>query len=189
MKLSTHDESPVIRGAEGTPTLQPFDARLRTEWAWTQPARFRPRWELRCGEALVATLGTRGFLLRPSVATFADGSWEFRHRFPGGINVQRAGETEPRGGFRPGAFSGGRVLRTGQDPLLWRRQDFWMRRWALLTEEQMPLMRFVLRPRFLRSNASLEIEDAARRLEDLPMLLALGWILVLLSHRGHGGYH
>ena len=179
---------PAMPGPAGTPELQPFDARFRGDWQWIQPARFRPRWELRCGDAPVATLGAGGSLFGPGVATFAHEAWEFRMRFPGGIAVKRAGEAEPWGLYRPGWLSGGRFERAGESALLWRRQDFWMRRWAFLSEEQQPLVRFVVRPSFLRSNASLEFEDAARTLPDLPVLLALGWILVLHSRRGHSGY-
>jgi hypothetical protein len=43
-------------------------------------------------------------------------------------------------------------------------------------------------PLLVRHEATIEIEDAARRLPDLPMLLVLAWLLVLRSRRARAAY-
>jgi hypothetical protein len=169
--------------------LRKFDAKFRGEWAWEQPGRFRARWRLNCDGAPVATLATFGVFLAPDFARFADSSWVMRYRFPSETIVSRVGETEPWAHFRPGFFGGGRLSRTGESALLWRRDSFWGRSWSFTTSDHMPLVRFRSHHAFLRRGASIELEDAARRMPDLPALLALGWVLVLRAHRGHAGYH
>jgi len=174
---------------EQAPGLQAFDAGFRGDWEWVQPARFRRRWELLCGGTAVARLVAPGILHGRNVARFADSAWRYRMRLGGGLEVTREGEPAPWGRYCPGWFTGGSVQRAHDAPLLWRRQDFWMMRWALLTSEHLPLLRFEVRPAFLRLGARVTIEDAARRMDDLPALVALGWLAVVMAHRGHSHYH
>ena len=170
---------------EAALALGAFDAKFRGTWVWEQPARFRARWRLNCDGVPVATLATRGVFAAPNTARFADASWEIAHRFRAGTVVTRVGEAGPWGSYRPGWLGGGRLSRTRDSALLWRRDGFWGRSWSFTTPDQIPLVRFHSQRTFLRHGATVEIEDAARRMPDLPVLLALGWLLVLQAHRGH----
>jgi hypothetical protein len=165
--------------------LGALDPNFRGAWAWEQPARLRARWRLTCDGAPVATLATHGAFGGPSTARFAGGAWEIAFRFRAGTVVTRAGEAEPWGSYRPGWLGGGRLARTGDAPLLWRRDGFWTRSWSFTTTDHLPLVRFHSKRTFLRQGAAVELEDAARHMPDLPALLALGWLLVLQAHRGH----
>lgn len=165
--------------------LADLDPNLRGAWAWEQPARFRARWRLTCDGEPVATLATHGVFGRPNTARFADATWEISWRLRTGTVVTRAGEAAPWGSYRPGWLGGGRLSRTREAALLWRRDGFWTRSWSFTTTDHLPLVRFHSQPAFLRHGATVELEDAARRMPDLPALLALGWLLVLQAHRGH----
>ena len=167
--------------------LQPFDPAFRGEWAWEQPRRLSSRWRLTCDGAPVAALAVRALMFKHSRARFADGTWEVRHRFPFELVVGRAGETAAWGRYRPGWLVRGTVLRADGAPLLWRPDEFWMRRWSFATSEQLPLVHFRPRRTFLRHEAIVELEDAARRMPDLPQLLVLGWVLLLRRYRGQHG--
>jgi hypothetical protein len=168
--------------------LGAFDAGFRGSWAWEQPVRFRHRWRLTCDGAAVATLATHGLFLSPTTARFADATWEVRLRFPAAAVVTRAGEAEPWGHYRSTWPSGGRVTRERQPELLWRREGFWGLVWSFTTADHIPLVRFRSRHTFLRYGATVELADAARRLDDLPALLALGWTLLLRRHRSHAAH-
>jgi hypothetical protein len=172
---------------EAAPELRKFDAGFRGAWAWEQPERFRARWRLTCDGIPVATLATRSVLVAATTARFADGGWELRHRFPAETLVLRAGEAEPWASYRRGWMGGGRLSRAHDSALLWRRDGFWGQTWSFTTTDQMPLVRFRARRTFLRQGATVELEDAARRIDCLPALLVLGWVLVLQAHRGHAG--
>lgn len=180
---------PWANGPDASLALKEFDPGFRGRWAWEQPERFRARWRLTCDDTPVATLATHGLLFAPTMARFADASWELRYRFPAAMVVTRAGEAAPWGSFRHGWFGSGRLERRNDTPLLWRADGFWMRSWAFTTPDQIPLVHFRPGREFLRHEATIELEDAARRLPDLPALLALGWLLVLRMRRsGHGGH-
>jgi hypothetical protein len=169
--------------------LKAFDPQFRGNWAWEQPERFRSRWHLTCDGEPVATLATHGILLAPSLARFAGETWELRYRFPADMVVTRVGEPEAWARYRPGWFASGRLARTHEGPLLWRPDGFWMRSWAFTTPDQIPLVQFRPTRAFMRHGAGIELQDAARRLRELPALLALGWLLVLRMRRSHGGAH
>jgi hypothetical protein len=167
--------------------LKDFDLDFRGNWAWQQPARFRAHWRLTCDGEPVATLAKHGVLLATYTARFAGATWEMRPRFPAEMVVSRIGEAAAWGRYRPGWFGSGRLERTDGSTLLWRPDGFWMRSWAFTTPDQMPLLHFRPGREFLRHGAAVELEDAARRMPDLPALLALGWLLVLRMQRRHGG--
>ncbi len=175
--------------AESGLELREFDAKFRGAWVWEQPERLRARWRLTCGGAPIATLSTFGVFVAPDSARFADSAWEMRYRFPSETVVTRVGATEPCARYRPGFFGGGTLSRTGESTLLWQRDSFWGRSWSFTTSDHLPLVRLRSHHAFLRRGATVELEDAARRMADLPALLALGWVLVLRAHRGHGGHY
>ncbi len=105
----------------------------------------------------------------------------------------REGANAPLLRYRMGWFGGGRIERAGAETLLWRRESFWTMRWALVTAERLPLVHVLPSRRLftLRREARIELEDAARRLPDLAVLLALAWLLVVRAQRSaraaHGG--
>ena len=169
--------------------LKEFDPDFRGEWAWEQPERFRARWRLTCGGEPVATLATHGLMLAPTRARFAAETWEIRNRFPAKQVVTRVGNPGPWGNYRPGWFGSGTLARADGTTLLWRPDGFWMRSWAFTTPDQIPILHFRPGRAFLRHSASVELQDAARRLPDLPALLALGWVLVLRMRRARRGVH
>jgi len=170
---------------EDSLALRPFDPAFRGTWEWVQPVRFRSRWRLTCDGEPVATFAARSLFGAPTTARFAGGTWELRHRFPAWTVVTRSGEAEPWGRFRPGWFGSGTVTRTRENPLLWRPDGFWMHSWTFATPDQIPLVHFRRTRGVLRHGAIVELEDAARRMADLPAVLALGWLLVLRIARQH----
>ena len=179
------------RGKAAAPgALAPFDPGSRDEWAWRQPAALRAAWRLEAGGAPVLALTVHGLFRSRAELRSASNAWTLRVRFPGGVRVQAEGAAGPALVYRPGWFEGGRIEREGRDPLLWRRESFWHHRWGVLTGEKLPLFHLQRRlmPLRLRREAGIELEDAARRLEDLPELLGLAWLLALRAKQGHGAH-
>ena len=176
--------------AGAPPPLAPFDATARGAWAWEQPKRFSPRWNLTVDGAVVATLAVRGVFGHGAEGRSGRDHWRFRHGLPGNVTVFANGADMPCARYRPGWFAGGLIDRVGLETLSWRRENFWQTRWGIQTADRLPLIH--LHPHrgvLLRKEASpVELEDAARRLPDLPMLIALGWFLVLRSHRSHAAH-
>jgi hypothetical protein len=172
--------------------LAPFDAAARADWAWQQPHRWRPAWTLFAGEAPVMSLRIRGTFGVIAEGATASERWLVHRQLPGNLLVTRDGAAKDEwlARYSAGWFSGGRIDRTGRDALLWRRESFWTARYGIQTFDKLPLVR--LQPHFsfmlARHEASIELQDGARRLPDLPVLLMLGWLLVLRSRRSHASY-
>jgi hypothetical protein len=107
--------------APAPPEPAPFDASARGEWAWEQPRRLRSYWELHAGDAVVGTLTGRGLLSESAEMRIAGARWTLRPQFPAGMLVCAGHAAEPLVRYRAGWLGGGRIERTGQPTLLWRR--------------------------------------------------------------------
>ncbi len=167
-------------------TLHPLDPGWRGDWAWKQPRWYRSHWELAAGDATIATLDGSGMLGTTVRAAFADGAWQLRSGWLLRVSAFVAGATEPVARFQGGWFGNGTITLADGTSLLWRRENFWHHHYALQTSDGLPLLHFRTRPRFLRYECTVELEDAARRSSSLALLLALGWLLVLHSLRSSG---
>lgn len=168
--------------------LAPFDASARGTWAWTQPARLRARWTLAVDGRAVAELAGLALIGAKARVLLADRTIELRPRFPGDMVAIETGAESPLVRYRASWLAGGRFERAGEPALLWRRESFWRTHWGLLTPEHLPLAHLRTRLGFLRREATLELEDAARRLPDLAALLALGWYLAIRAQHHHTTY-
>jgi len=182
----TRTESVTIPGA-GEPELEAFDPDDRESWRWIQPRRARWHWRLLQGARTVATLDRRGGFGTGSVARFRNATWRFRRQLPLDLLVVPEGSEQPIARFRSGWLAGGRMLDGADAGLLWRPTNFWCTRWALMTPDRLPLLRFHERQGFFKVEASLEPEDAARRNPSLALWTALGWHLLVHRRRHHDG--
>jgi hypothetical protein len=171
--------------------LGAFDAAFRGKWTWMQPSWRQAHWRLLAGDVAVGVLDGRGFFRTPRVARFADATWTLRHDWTGRTRVFAEGRDEPVAVFRSRWFGRGVLEAGSQPPLVWRRESLWRWNYAFFTPELLPLVHFRTRRRAFRHEAAVELEDAARTRADLPMLLALGWLLLLHAHRSasHHGWH
>jgi hypothetical protein len=185
----------LLRRARGpepgaAPEPAPFDAGARGEWRWAQPARFRPAWTLAVDDTVVGTMALRGVLQQTAEVRVGGATWTIRPRLLGDALVFAGGAEgagTPSVHYRPGWWGGGRVEREGRETLLWRHENLWRMHWGLYTSEKSPLVHVQphLAPFRIRRECRVELEDAARRLEDLGVLIALGWYLALRSQQSH----
>lgn len=171
------------------PALAPFDAAVRGPWAWRQPDRFRSRWILFAGDAPVLALTRRGLLRARADARTSEGAWTLQPRLLADVTVTAAGASVPCARLRGSLLGNGRIECRDGSALAWRRESFWGRRYGIRTTDALPLVHVVPHWSFLRQESEVVIEDAARRRNDLPELLALGWFLVLRQHRRHAAAH
>lgn len=165
-----------------TPTLVPFDPAERIALAWVQPRRFGAQWRLVSGERTFAVLRGPGSLWKPVVLTMVDGVYDLRHQLWKGVTIA------PQGGpvfarVTAHMFGTGPVEVGGERKYTLRRVGFLASDWELRTLDDMPLVHFGLRRGFLKTGAEILIEDAARRIAQLPQLLALTWFAMLNTRR------
>ena len=142
------------------------------------------RYELRAGDAVIATLGWETAWGSLATGETAEGRW----------TLKRAGFLRPRvmvrmaGSKTQAAIvtlhwdANGDVKLADGHEFRWTRMSFWRSAWAFTDTRGQPLL--VFKPKFdmLGSKAEIEVKAQALSLPDLSLLTLLGWYLMVLIH-------
>lgn len=158
----------------------------RHELVWTQPRARTPAYELYAGEDLVATLHWRGSLAEACTAgcqwTFERGGLWHPH-----VTVRAAGSDADLATFTARWTGTGTLECGGGRCFQWRAQDVWHTHWAWQDAEGTTLMRIGAQAKSEQggraSKGLVELTPAAVGLTELPLLVLLGWYLVVLQAR------
>ena len=153
------------------------------ELAWVQPARLKQAFELRSSDDVVATLRFE----RSSLAIGESGEqrWTFKREgfWHPQITVRVPGSEDNVAVFKPSwvggtlELSGGRTLRFGA-------ANFWHSQWDWSdVASQSPLVHFKGRQGILKTEGQVDIEASAVTYPELPLLVVLGWYLLILFAR------
>lgn len=149
------------------------------ELIWVQPAALRREHELRAGDQVVGTLSfQRGSLADAET----DGHhWTFKRSgfWHPRVTAREAGADQDVGVFRP-HWGGGGVLESpdGHEIRL-TTANFWQSEWVWLAKDH-ALINFRGRHGLIKANGTVQIEPMAATLPQMPMLVLLGWYLILL---------
>lgn len=149
------------------------------ELLWIQPAARKREHELRAGDDLVATLRfQRGSLADAET----DGHhWTFKRQgfWRPRVTVRVAGSEVDIAVFQP-HWTGGGVLELADGRAIrLRSANFWQSEWVWEEKDQ-PLMRFKGRHGIVKAKGAVEIQPGAAVQPDAPLLILLGWYLILL---------
>jgi len=150
--------------------------------SWQQPRALRAEYELRAGDELLGILRRSGAFGMPmdgeigaSRFTLKSGGF-FRSR----ITVREAGATgEPAVFGRTGFLGAGELALPDGRSYRWKMTSFWGGRWAFVDDSDRPLVSFTSRNRFFRAGCEVEIGPGALARPELPVLVLLGWYLLL----------
>lgn len=150
---------------------------------WTQPARSKQAFELRATSDVVATLQFE----RASLATgeAAEQGWTFKREgfWHPQITVRLAGSDANLAVFKP-AWTGGGMLELPEGRVLkFSAANFWHSQFSWLDPSGKPLVQFKSHPGLLRMEGQLDIAPDAIALSELPLLVVLGWYLLILFAR------
>jgi hypothetical protein len=150
--------------------------------SWQQPRAMKAEYELRAGDELLATLSKSGAFGTPMDAEI--GASRFTLKTEGflrsRITVREAGATgEPAAFGRNGFLGGGQLVLPDGRSYRWKRTSFWGGRWAFLDDSDRSLVSFTSRNRFLRAGCDVEIAPGVLARPELPVLVVLGWYLLL----------
>ena len=147
---------------------------------WHQPRAFRREYELWAGDELLATLWSPGSsfsaLMGAKIGT-SEYSLMREGFFRDLIAVREVGAVGVAAYFRQGAVEGELALPDDRG-YRWKVMSLWSNRWAFVDESDRPLVSFQK-----RAGCDVEIDPAALALPELPILVILGWYL-LLQKRG-----
>jgi hypothetical protein len=159
--------------------VRPISETGAEELLWIQPAARKREHELRAGEDVVATLRFQRGSLADAEAeghhwTFKrQGFWQPR------VTVRVLGSDADVAVFRPHWAGGGTLeLADGRTTLL-RSANFWQSEWVWQEKDQ-PLILFKGRHGLVKARGAVEILPGAAGRPDVPLLVLLGWYLILL---------
>jgi hypothetical protein len=149
---------------------------------WICRAAPTAEYELRDGDAVLATLRSRKACGSLASARTEGGHWTFKHVgfFTSRITVRAAEREAETAVYTPKSGRAG-VLAVAQGATYrWRMVDATTRQWTGPLEEQDWLVRFTFPGTSPRDGSSVEVAPGAAALADLPLLVLLGWYLSVL---------
>jgi hypothetical protein len=153
------------------------------ELKWVQPTAFKPQYELRAGDELVAHLRISGLFRDQAAAESADGCWMFERVgfWRNKVRVRAGGAQSAAAVFklsRWGDGSGVLQLRDGRK--LPATTNFWRTEYQFRSEAGELLLR-LSSAGVLRQNAKVEVHARAAGLPELPWLMMLGMFLMVAA--------
>ena len=159
--------------------MRPISEVADQELAWLQPAVRKREHELRAGDEVVATLHfQRGSLADaeadPHHWTFKrQGFWHPR------VTVRTPGSEGDLATFHPHWTGGGTLVFPDGRTFRLGSANLWQTQWVWHDNDQ-SLIRFKGRHGLIKAKGAVEIAPEAAKLLDLPLLVLLGWYLILL---------
>lgn len=163
--------------------LAAFDAANRGEWWWLQPKWSRRAWRLEVDGRPVAALRGEAIFSNLTRVRFAGHSYEVRRGFLGHASLRAEGAEATLAKFTSTWMGGGRIETASGERLALAPIGFWQRTYELRTDESFVLARFESHDSLVRHHVRIEFEDAARRRDDLQILVALVSAMVFAPKR------
>jgi hypothetical protein len=167
--------------------MVPIDPRQLSGLEWTQPGAFSRHYELRSGDAVLATLDfvkAFGSLAR---AETADKAWTFKRSgfFSPRVTARIEDQEMDIATYVPN-WSGtkGEFTLPGGRRFLLKSTNFWGSEWTVSQEPGEVLLRFHAGG-VLHHGAKVDVEPAGRSLADLALLLTLAWYVLTLHQQDH----
>jgi hypothetical protein len=162
---------------------------ISEEINWLQPKVLKREYELRIGEQVAGTLRWQKGWGSLALAEWNSNQWTFKRVgfWQPRVTVRIPGFEEDTAIFRPNWNGNGTLELVAGRRLNWVATRFWRSEWSFLLEDGTELVRF--RPKFglATVKARLKVKPAAHAVPELPLLLLLGWYLLLLRFEDDAG--
>jgi hypothetical protein len=159
--------------------VRPISETAGQELVWIQPAARKREHELRAGDDVVATLRFQ----RGSLADAEAGAdhWTFKRQgfWQPRVTVRVPGSDADVAVFRPHWAGGGTLEFADGDTARLSSANFWQSQWVWQEKDE-PLMLFKGRHGIVKAKGAVEIQPGAAGRPDAPLLVLLGWYLILL---------
>ena len=172
--------------------MEPLNVTPGTHPYWCQPQAMHRTFELRDGDQLHGTLHFPKALGSLAEASLAAGEWTFKRVgfFRARVTVRRRGLEadlavyQPKGWGMEGELQFARGRSYG-----WKPANFWATKYAFVDGVGKTLVTFKPGTEeskwtdLFKFQALVEIDPSANWLEELPVLVSLGWYLMILHHQ------
>jgi len=159
--------------------MRPISEVADQELLWVQPAALKRAHELRAGDQVVATLAFQRGSLADAVA--ADNHWTFKREgfWHPRVTVRIAGADTDVATFRPRWMGGGTLELPGGKTIDLSPANLWQTQWAWKEGDSTPVI-FKSRHGLMKSGAEVDVAKDGMNRPDLPLLVLLGYYLILL---------
>jgi hypothetical protein len=151
-------------------------------FCWRQPKPLKRSYELTNGVETLATLVWEKSLGSLARAETASGVWTFKRAgfVAPRVTVRLADSEKDIAIFQPNWTGAGTLeLQTG-DRFRWQSSGFWNPTWSFADSTFIPIVSFKADNALWKENAKVEFGTKAQQCPSLPILLCLGWYLMLL---------
>lgn len=148
-----------------------------------RPNILKSEYELRAGDAVVATLRFRSELGTLATAESADGCWTFKRvgAFQTHITVRACDTEVDLAVFNNNTWKNGGTLVLTDGRTYPVSTNFWETELDFKSADDAPVLRFKNQWGLRHQSAEVEILPAGEDLPELPWMILLGWYLAVMS--------
>ena len=150
---------------------------------WVQPSALKMKYELRAGDELVSTLNFRSSFGTFATGESADGCWTFKRVgfWQTRVTVRPCdGDTEIAT-FRSNTWRSGGTLEMFHKREFPAKTNLWQTKFEYQNESGNTLIQFKSGG-LLHLSATVEIQPRAVGMPELPMMVMLGWYLIVMMN-------
>ena len=168
---------------KGTAAVTKIVELIGREMEWMQPSVWKMEYELRSLDQLIATLRFRSSFGSFATAESADGCWTLKRVgfFQIRATIRACGSDTEIATFKNNTWSGGGTLEFHDGSKLLATTNFWQTQLEFQTEAGETLVRFESGG-LVHLSAKVEIQPAAAGLPVLPLIVMLGWYLIVMMY-------
>ena len=151
---------------------------------WMQPSGLREAYELRTGDDIVAALRFRSRSDSMATAETAEECWTFKRVgfWRTRVTVRCCDAEQELAVFRNNTWKGGGTLELADGRRFLASTNTWQSRYEIANEAGDSLLVLDIGGVF-RQSAKVDIQPAALRMTELPLLITLGWYLVVMMNQ------
>jgi hypothetical protein len=149
---------------------------------WSQPKAMRREYELTNGDDAVGHLRFQKSCGSLAIAEVGSRKWTFKREgfLNPSVTVRPSDSDQNLAVFRPSWTGSGMLEFSDGHRVQWRCRNFWGSEWCFLQNDQ-PVISFKQHTGIAKVSARLAVEPATATADDLSLLAALGWYLMLLT--------
>ncbi len=172
--------------------MKPITQAIYSTPQWVQPRAMQNRFELRAGDDLFAVLEFPKVFGSLATAITEEGRWTFKRAgfFSPRVTVRSEGSETDLAVFRP-KWTGneGTLQFPGGAAYTWKTANFWATQYLWQTESGEALILYkqgiedARLADLFKTQARVEIQPGAQGLIELPLLVLLGWYLMILKQQ------
>lgn len=160
----------------------PSEARTK-DLVWIQPSLFSRSCELRANDNVIGTLDFRTAFGSLATGKCKDECWTFKRVgfFQTRVSIRICDDETDVATFRNNTWSGGGTLEFADGGKLLVATNFWQSKLDFKSPSDDLLVSFRTAS-LIHLKAHVVVEPGAERLSHLPLILLLGWYLVVMMH-------